>query len=184
MAGADTRHQPGKFRYGATLGSEFTSIRGYGSALTTIIQPHFTYGLSKRFTIGGGISIIQTNYFNARPLWSSETSTAGSGNFTTGIVFVNGQYLVNDRLTISGSAFKQFPITKDPLPYNPFNPVSSKGAQGIDFNIGYRLGSNMYIQAGFRYTDGINPYHYDPFGGTGYLQDPFGMKSVYGVPRW
>ena len=182
-AGSPSPIQPGKFRYGATLGSEFAAVRGYGSALNTYIQPHFSYGLGKRFAIGGGFSIIQTNYFNARPLFGNETSAAGTGSFTSGVVFVNGQYFVNDRLTIYGSAFKQFPITKDPLPYNPFNPVSSKGAQGIDFNVGYRLGGNIYIQAGFRYTDGINPYYYDPFNRNGSLNDPFGT-SPFGVTRW
>lgn len=169
----------GKFRYGVTIGSEFMTSSGYGSAFNTIIQPRFSYGLNRRLTIGGGFSIIQTNYINARPCWSAETNPGSSGNFTSGMVFVNGSYLVNDRLTLTGSAFKQFPITRDPLPYNPFNPVSAKGAQGVDFNIGYRIGRNMYIQAGFRYTDGIDPYRYDPFDGTGYSQDPFGSNRFF-----
>jgi hypothetical protein len=176
--------QPKKFDYGVTLGSEFSSMSGFGSALKTYVTPHVTYNLNKRLSIGGGFSIIQTNYFGAKPYFQSEQNAFSNGSYTSAMLFVNGQYIVNERLTVSGSAFKQFPITKDPLPYNPFNPVSSNGAQGIDFNVVYKVGRNVYIQAGFRYTDGVNPYNTNR-----YYSDPFQSGSFvpgagFGCPRW
>jgi len=176
--------QPKKINYHLSLGSEFTSISGFGSALNTYVTPSFSYNLSKRFSIGGGISIIQTNYFNVRSWYQNEQPNSTSGNFTSGMIFVNGQYLVNDRLTISGSAYKQFPITKDPLPYNPFNPVSARGAQGVDFNIGYRIGEHMYIQAGFRYSERQNPYYNDPFNTNPFMNNSCGSQYGFGIPRW
>jgi hypothetical protein len=176
--------KPKKFNYHLTLGSEFTSASGFGSALNTYVTPSFSYNLSKRFSIGGGISVIQTNYFNARPLYQDGQSSSTSGNFTSGMIFVSGQYLVSDRLTIYGSAYKQFPITKDPLPYNPFNPVSSRGAQGVDFNVGYRIGDNVYIQAGFHYSDGQNPYYNDPFNNNPFMNNSYGRQCGFGIPRW
>lgn len=175
-SGEERLFQAKKMNYGLTLGSEFTTMSGYGSALNTYVTPRISYNLSKRFNIGGGISIIQTNYFNAGSYYRNEQNDFSNSNFTSAVFFVNGQYLVNDRLTISGSAFKQFPITKDPLPYNPFNPVSPNGAQGVDFNVGYKVGKNMYFQAGFRYSEGLNPYNpYSPFG-----NDPF--RSATTIP--
>jgi hypothetical protein len=176
--------QPKKFSYNFTLGSQFTSISGFGSALNTYITPRVSYNLNKRFSIGGGISIIQTNYFNARSFFQNESSGSSNGNFTSGLIFIDGQYIVNKNLTIYGSAFKQFAISQDPLPYNPFNPVSSKGAQGINFNVGYKIGEHIYIQAGFRYTDGINPYCADPFYRHSFINDPFVPQSGFGTPRW
>jgi len=176
--------QPKKFNYNLTLGSEFTSISGYGSALNTYVTPRVSYNVNKRLSIGGGISVIQTNYFNAKSYYQNEQPFSTSGNFTSGMIFVNGQYLVNDRLTISGSAYKQFPISKDPLPYNPFNPVSSKGAQGVDFNIGYRIGNHMYIQAGFRYSEGQNPFYANPFSRSPFMNDSYGSQYGVGIPRW
>ena len=166
--------QNDEFKYHFSLGSEFTSISGFGSALTTYITPSVSYKLGKRFSIGGGISLIQTNYFNTRTYLQNEQTASGNGNFMSGTIFVNGQYFVNERLTISGSAYKQFPISRDPLPYNPFDPVSSRGAQGVNFNVGYQVGKNVYIQAGFRYSDGENHYSCDPFRG----------KYGFGIPRW
>ncbi len=176
--------QPKKFDYGVTLGSEFTSTSGFGSGLNTYLTPHFSYNINKRLSIGGGFSIVQTNYFKARSYFQNEQNSFSNGSFTSAMIFVNGQYLVNDRLTIYGSAFKQFPITNDPLPYNPFNPVSPNGAQGVNFNVGYKVGKNMFIQAGFRYTQGVNPYSPNPF-----YNDPFHSGSfvpAYGMgnPAW
>lgn len=191
LAGRDTLSgngsrflQPKKVDYNITLGSQFTSISGFGSALNTYVTPRLTYNVSNRLRIGGGISLIQTNYFNARTSFQQEQNGYSNGNFTSALIFVEGQYFVNDRLTLSGSAYKQFPVTRDPLPYNPFNPVSSKGAQGINFNVGYRIGEHMYIQAGFRYSEGNNPYYTDPFNRNSFLNDSFGPPTGFGIPRW
>ena len=182
--GDDNLLQPKKFDYHLTLGSQFTSISGYGSALNTYITPRVSYNLNKRLSIGGGISIIQTNYFQARSFFQNEQSPYSNGNFTSAMIFIDGQYIVNKRLTIYGSAYKQFPISQDPLPYNPFNPVSSKGAQGINFNVGYRIGDHMFIQAGFHYSDGVNPYCNDPFNRGPFMNDSYGPQSGFGIPRW
>ena len=172
-SGIDGDHffQTGKLNYNFTLGSEFTSISGLGSALNTCVTPRFSYNLNKRFSIGGGISIIQTNYFNAKSFFRNEQNPNSNGNFTSTLIFIDGQYIVNKRLTIYGSAYKQFPISHDPLPYNPFNPVSSRGAQGMNFNVGYKIGEHMLIQAGFRYSEGVNPYYADPFNRNAFLND-------------
>jgi hypothetical protein len=182
--GAARLYQPKKYHVGLSLGSEFTSVSGFGSGLTTRVAPTVSYNVSKRFQISGGISIATTNYFDVRSFYGDGTQAATSGNFTSATLFVSGSYLVNDRLTVTGSAFKMFPLTSDPLPYNPFNPVSRNGAQGIDFNVGYRIGNNMHIQAGFRYTEGVNPYYNDPFGSSPYMHDPFGAYPGFGSPRW
>jgi hypothetical protein len=176
--------QPKKFDYHLTLGSQFTSASGFGSALNTYVTPHFSYSLNKRFSIGGGISIIQTNYFNARSYFRNEQTSGYSGNFTSAMIFVDGTYIVNKRLTIYGSAYKQLPISKDPLPYNPFNPVSAKGAQGINFNVGYKVGEHIHIEAGFRYSEGVNPFYTDPFNHHQSLYDSFGSPRGVGVPGW
>ena len=173
-----------KFDYGLTLGSEFSSVSGFGSALNTYISPRFSYRLGKKFKVGGGFTITETNYFNALGINSSDQFSRSSGSFTSGTVFINGQYALTDRLTLSGSAFKQFPISGNPLPYNPFTPINSRGAQGVDLNIGYKIGEHMFIQAGFRYTDGVNPAYGSPFGNSYYSRDPFGSVPGRSGQGW
>jgi hypothetical protein len=176
--------QPKKINYNVTLGSSFATVSGYGSGLNTYIMPRLSYNVNRHLTIGGGISISQTHYFKTRSYFQNEQSPASDGNFTNATIFIDGQYMVNDRLSVFGSAYKQIPITNDPLPYNPFNPVSSKGAQGFDINVGYRIGKNMYIQAGFRYSEGINPLYPDPFNTNPFQVDSYQPHSAIGIPRW
>jgi hypothetical protein len=176
--------QPGKFDYGLSLGSQFSTTAGYGSALTSYVAPTISYNLSKRFRIGGGITYINTNLFNTRSWYNTEETQGISGNYSTGIVHINGTYLVSNKLTLSGSAFKAFPISAEPLPYNPYNPISSKGAQGVNFNVDYKITENFHIQAGFGYSSGVNPlysnsYYQNPF------QQGFGPGFGFGAPnRW
>jgi hypothetical protein len=168
--------QPGKFNYHVTIGSEFTTVSGFGSAFQSYITPRLTYNLNQRLKIGGGISFRQTNYINARSLFGDNSGLRGSNSsFTSALVFIDGEYIVNDRFTIFGSAFKEIPVTRDPLPYNPFSPYTNGKAQGIDFNIGYKMGKHFYIQAGFRYSEGMSPWCNDPFGGT-FSGNPYGLK--------
>jgi hypothetical protein len=182
--GGDQRVQPRKVNYSVTLGSQFTAASGYGSALTTYITPRVSYNLSSRLRIGGGMSVIQTNYFKARSYFHNEQASFNNGNFTSAMIFIDGQYMVNNRLTLYGSAYKQFPVSKDPLPYNPFNPVSSRGAQGVNFDVVYKIGDHIYIQGGFRYSDGINPYYADPFNRNPFSNDSYGPQPGFGIPRW
>jgi len=168
-----------KANYGLSLGTEFTASSWYGTGFTTWVTPSVSYGLTPKLRIGGGISIETTNYQLPSGWQATETGINGWNNFSTATIFLNGSYQVSDRLLIFGSAFKQFPLTSDPLPYNPFSPISSKGAQGVDFNVGYRIGKNVHIQAGFRYSEGLNPWYQNSLYG-----DPFGspIGSPFGYP--
>ncbi|MDP1621619.1 MAG: hypothetical protein Q8M08_04680 [Bacteroidales bacterium] len=181
IGSGDGLFQPKKYEYGITLGSQFTAVSGFGSALNSYITPSFSYNLNKRLRVGGGVSVIRTNYFQARSFFQNEQALGSNGNFTNAVVFINGQYIVNERITISGTAYKQVPFSKDPLPYNPFSPVSSRQAQGINFEVGYKVGDHMFIQAGFRYSEGNNPYYADPFNRNVFQNYPFGRQRGFGI---
>jgi len=154
---------PKKYDFGVSLGSEFSISSGFGSGFTTYISPHVSYNVSKRFRLSGGFTYSNTQLFNARSWVAGENVPGVSGNYSTGLIYVSGSYLVSDRLTISGSAFKAFNLSGTPLPYNPYSPISQKGAQGINFNVDYKVAEHFHIQAGFGFTQGVNPYYRDPF---------------------
>lgn len=167
--------------YNLSIGTQFTSVSGYVSGITSFLTPHFSYTVNKRLRIGGGFSLSNTNYFNIQSFSTGESPISSNGNFTTATIFVNGQYLVNDRLTIYGSAFKQIPIDGDPLPYNSYYPVSRKGAQGININMDYRIGEHFHIQAGFRYTEGRRNDCFYPT--VPFLSDPWNQtEGWFGNP--
>jgi len=171
--------KPRKFNVHLSLGSQFSSYGSYGSEFSSIVSPTVTYDVSKRFRLQGGFSIINTNYFGLKSFFSEQNSPAYNGNCTSAILFFSGQYLLSNKITITGSAFKEFPLMGDPPPYSPYQLFSKEGAQGIRMDVNYKIGENFQIQAGFGYSKGVNMY-YSPFGRSMYNNnDPFGL-----MPGW
>ena len=157
------------------LGSFFTATSGFGSSFSTYISPNFSYALSPRFRISAGMTIINTQLMGIKPLFQSEQSSLINGNLTNTLIYVCGEYLVNDRLKVSGTLYKQF---------NVFNTIQNQknlknfNAQGAYMKVDYKVFENFHIQAGFGYSKGMSPYNsyfrspynnsYSPF-----ITDPF-----------
>jgi hypothetical protein len=153
-----------------TAGLDFSTAFSYGSAFTQYVAPQVSYPLGKKFMVSGGLFIANTNYFNAKPWYTSENASGTSGNFTSVTVFGSGTYFVNDRLTLSGAFYKQFPVSGQQISYSPYSPLNNtQGAQGFNVNVQYRIGNNMFIRAGVRLDQGVNPWYTNPF-----APSPFG----------
>ena len=143
-----------KISYGLQAGTMFTSSSGYGSSFCTFISPHLTYPITHRFRISAGISIINTSLNNLRPYYYEPSGISYNGNFTSAIIFLNGQYQMNQRLLINGTVFKEiglFTYSNDAFPYRKQN------AEGIYFNADYKVTEHFHIQAGFGYSKGLDP---------------------------
>lgn len=160
-----TTYFPRKFNIHFSVGSQFSSYTGYGYGLSTFISPSLTYDVSKRFQIRGGLSLITTNYSGIQSFLSEQGDSKSQGNYTSAFLYVSGTYLLNKNLTLSGMAFKEFPLAGDPLSFSPYQSYSKEGAQGIRMDVNYKIGENVQIQAGFGYSKGINPYM-SPYGNS------------------
>jgi hypothetical protein len=155
--------------YKLQLGTIFSTTRGYGSGISTYVSPEIGYSLTSRFRINAGISIINTNLFGVTPFYSLNGEQKSNGNFTSTLIYLNGQYKINERLTMNGSVYKQFNLFDDP-PDNPYSKLNDR--QGFNMAIDYKAAENFHIQAGFGYSKGYSPYYHDPFGAS-YGQPPF-----------
>ena len=151
--------------YQLQLGSMFSTTNGYGSGLSTYVAPSLGYDISKRFRINTGISIINTSLFGVTPYYSWGNEQKASGNFTSALVFLNGQYKLNERFTLNGTAYKQFNLFSDPAvtPYSRMNDF-----QGFNMQVDYKATEHFHIQAGFGYSSGYLPSYHNMFG------SPFG----------
>ncbi len=148
--------------YGLSLGTSFTTS-GYGSGIISYVSPHLGYSISPRFKINTGISIMNTNLIGYKPFYNTEQKF--NGNFTSALVYLNGQYLVNKKLTLNGTVYKQFSLLNDPA-----NPYSNTGNfEGFNVGFSYKPAENFQIDAGFGYSNGYNPYQQDIF-----RTNPFG----------
>ena len=179
---------PKRFQTNWTIGTSFTTSSGFGSGFSTYISPTLSYRVSPRFTVRGGVSLSNTTLFNYRPWYSIEPSQQFNANFTKAVLWVQGSYMVTDRLMISGAGFKEFTLTDDSPAYNPF---TINNPYGVYLNATYKINDRMFIQAGFGYTRDQMPYRgspmYDPspFSRGSFHQMPFRNDPFYNDPfRW
>jgi len=176
-----SRYQIKKPEFHVSVGMEFSTASGYGSGFTQYIVPTVSYPLGKKFIISGGIAFANTNYFNARPLYSGDIFQPYSGNYSSLTVFASGTYFINDRLTITGAFYKEIPVAGKPLAYSPYYPVSQQGSQGVNMNVQYKLGEHVFIQAGFQVNQGRNSDNTNPF--APYHAHGLGDLNFQGVPQ-
>jgi hypothetical protein len=148
---------------GVQLGSVFATTSGYGSGFSTYLSPILTYPVSRRFSISGGISVTNTQLYGVKPFYpfAEGSSFPGfTGNLTQTTLWVSGQYLLSDRITLTGTLFKTISLSGQQLINSPFY---NNNPQGGYLNIGYKVSNNMHIEAGFGYTKGYNGYYYNPY---------------------
>ncbi|MBW6489897.1 MAG: hypothetical protein K0B15_01770 [Lentimicrobium sp.] len=154
-------------RFNLQTGAGFSSGFGGGSLFSTYIAPSFNQPLGKKFTLSAGAVIDNTTYSNLPLINSDGQFSKASGNLTTYTLYTRGSYQVNDRLTVSGSAYK----TINPAFNSRLNPDNLRmEAQGMSFGAGYRIGDNMHIGAEIRLEQG-NSNFYSPYS---HPASPFG----------
>jgi len=148
---------PGDMGVTMQLGAGYSSFSGYGSMFTTYASPAFAYNVSKRFRIKAGFSVYNT--FGGSNAGSQESVVALAPAMGTS-VFVQGDYLVNNKLMLSGTYYRTI---------SPFNPavtdprLKAPENQGMSFNMNYRPSERFEINVGINYSNGNNPYGYSPF---------------------
>jgi hypothetical protein len=161
-----------KLHIGIRAGTEFMTTSGYGSGLSTFLSPTLTYPVSRKFQLSGGISVVNTSYYGLKSYYSSSEGNSFSGDITQAMLWVSGQYLLGNRITITGTAYKTFDIM-GPKPGSYFYKNNPQGAY---LNVGYKISDHMQIEAGFGYSQGSRGYSYGypglhGFGSSGF--DPF-----------
>jgi hypothetical protein len=161
-----------KLHIGIRAGTEFMTTSGYGSGFSTFLSPTLTYPVSTKFQLSGGISIVNTSYYGLKSYYSTSEGNSYSGDITQAMLWVSGQYLLGNRITITGTAYKTFDI----LGAKPGSYFYKNNPQGAWLNVGYKISDHMQIEAGFGYSQGSRGYSCGypgirGFGSSGF--DPF-----------
>lgn len=142
---------------GIQAGTEFMSTSGYGSGFSTFLSPTLTYPVSKKFVVSGGFSIVNTSLYGFKPWYSFPEEKSFTGNITQAMLWVSGQYLLGDRITITGTAYKTIDIFGEKPGNSSFY---NNNPQGGYLNVGYKVSDNLHIEAGFGYSRGSNGYSF------------------------
>lgn len=162
------------YRFNLRSGAFFNAGIGGGSLFNSFVAPSFSKDLGKKFTLSAGAVISNTTYSNVSMFSPDGAFKPYSGNLTNFTLFAAGTYQVNERLTVTGSAFK----TINPAFNARLNPDKLRmDAQGMSFGFGYKVSENVHIGAEIRYQQG-NSNLYSPYGIQG--NGPFMNNGVVG----
>ncbi|UOR06000.1 hypothetical protein MUN82_02590 [Hymenobacter aerilatus] len=147
--------------YQLNIGTTFAG--GLGSAMH--ISPRVTHQLGKRFFVFGGMTYMRTfvnTAYNAPRNEGSTTADALGNRFAISnnyLIYGGGTYLVNPRLALTGTAWKDMSPT-----VNPYAGFGNMG-QGMSMRADYRLTENLTVSGGVRMARGVG---YAPLYGPGF----------------
>ena len=135
------------------FGIGFSAGSGYNSGTYTYVAPYLSYLVTPRFKldIGGVIS----KGFNS---FDNYQSTGINYNNTNYFLFARGNYLLTDKITVSGSVFKSFSpnngIISESKDKNVFNNA------GISLGMDYKINDHMIIGAQVSVSNGSAGNYY------------------------
>jgi len=161
------------------------SKSGFGTY--TYVAPFLNYRVTPRFRIDVGASYIQGFSNN----YSNELQGLGS-NPSYLSLFARGNYLVSEKLIISGAVYKTFDLNK-PQTSDLNTQKRTLDNYGIMVGAEYKITENLTIGAQLtvsdRNTNGCSPFYQDNYLGgcqQGYNSyNPFGYNRQHpGFSRW
>jgi hypothetical protein len=147
--------------YGLSMGASFGN--GFGA---TYIEPSVRYQLSPRLRAFGSFTYVTGMpqlYSDFTPEGHTIMRRTSPGNQY--IVNAGADYLVNDRLILSGSVWKDF--SNVPAANPAYNNFRTPGRQGMDFRATYKITDHFSVTGAMRYSNGPSPF-YNPFLNTGF----------------
>ena len=158
-ATGNLRFKPGAIGFTMQAGTGFASNFNGNSSFNTYVSPALAYNISPRFRLKAGVTVFQNfgdPYYAGYDSYYSPVINSG----TTTSIFVQGDYLLSNKLMLSGTFYKDF---------NAFNPnvsdprLKTPESQGMILNLNYRPTSNFEINASFGYGNGSRSAFNSPF---------------------
>lgn len=139
----------------------------------TYIAPDFSVPVNGRLSLHTGLMITYfSGYQFANPSFENQNSNP-SRNTTRSLVYINSAYKLNDRLTLSGTVYKDFSVLGG---YQPSPEFIEGDYKGMIMGIDYQVGKNAVIRGQVEFSD--SPYH-SQFYFNSYPGTTFGNPVIF-----
>lgn len=137
----------------ASLSTSFTSFGSGVNSIGTSFMPQITFPMSQKFAVTAGIGY--STFF----IGNSNQSLFQSNQSQYGHVFVAGDYMVNDKISLRGTAYKTFRLDSPNPSIESGFPGYDFSSQGIIMDVEYRVTDNFRINVGFEYRQQNYPMY-------------------------
>lgn len=164
------RFIPGDIGFSMQVGTGLAGNFKGSASFSTFVSPALAYNISPRFRIKTGVTVFNNfgdPYIAGYDHYYSPVVNSG----TTTSVYVQGDYLLSNKLMLSGAAYKDIPVS--PRIADP--TLKMPESQGMILNLNYRPTSNFEINASFEYGSGSRSMFYNPIHRGGMFP---------GIPAW
>jgi hypothetical protein len=140
-----------KLNYSFSVGTSFITAKNFGSGMASYVAPEVTYKLSPRVKINAGVMFINSNFALRPRYFTNEQSVVIKTKPTnSAIAYVEGDYLVNSRLSISAMIMRDVAGNQ-----TGFSNVNSP-VQSMSVNMNYKITDNITIGAGMHINQGVD----------------------------
>lgn len=142
-----------KLHLSLDVGAGFMGSK-YNSGVFTTIAPNLNYMVTPKLKLEAGVVFVTGNHnFYQMPVGETQQSVFQRTNQVS--VYTQGEYLLTDRLTLTGAFYKTF-TPGGTSQINPYALNYNDMYMGLD----YKLTKNIKLGAAIRYTNGnsfVNP---------------------------
>jgi len=158
-----------KLDYHLEIGTSVGGMLGGGSFMSSYIAPSVSYPITSRLNLTAGV-VMEKNYFNNIPTFNGDGSiTSTNSNSINNYFFAKADYLVSERLRVTGSilyGMNQMGITGT-------NNINTPNVSAYSFSADYKIMDGMHIGISVRKSQGFNPYNYNPYQSQPMIGTPF-----------
>jgi hypothetical protein len=110
-----------------SAGTIFSSSDSYGSFSGSYLMPGFSFSMSPKFRLKTGML-----FYNSFLTGQGNSENTGNFNRQGSLLYVGGEYLLNDKIILHGNVFKDL---------SNFEKNINSYSMGMD----YKVGNNSYI---------------------------------------
>jgi len=151
--------KPGDLGFNLQAGTVFGSNFKGSSSFGTYISPALAYNVSSRFRIKTGVTVFN-NFGDSYNAGHDSYFNPVFGRGATTSLFVQGDYLLSNKVMISGAVYKDIHSFNQ----NINDPrLKMPESQGMILNFNYRPTRNFEFNASFEYGNGNRSMLHSPF---------------------
>ncbi len=158
-----------KVDFDLSAGTSFMYSKDFGSGTATYIAPGLKYRFTPRINLNVGVMFVNSNiaYNRYLPFYQEPSVVFRTKPVNKVLAYASADYLLSDRLTISGT------VVKDLSGSQGYGTYSTPSIQSMSLRMDYKLTKNISVGAGMHMSQG------------GYFGTPgsnFGFSPTYYNP--